>query len=204
MEPQVGAARGGRPPLSERRKAQTRLDIAREAVRLFTARGVAATSVEDIAEAAGISTRTFWRYCEGKEDCVRPLLTTGVDVVAAALLEWRLGEDIATVLDRAGAAAGEVMADAPATQALLRLVVDEPALRAVWLRVHHDAEDVFAAALTRSSALPAGGLHARVGAAVVNGALRAAVEHHVALRGTEGLVDTVREALRIAVSGLRG
>ncbi|ATE54134.1 MULTISPECIES: TetR/AcrR family transcriptional regulator [Actinosynnema] len=204
MEPQVGPARGGRPPLSERRKAQTRLDIAREAVRLFEARGVAATSVEDIAEAAGISTRTFWRYCEGKEDCVRPLLTTGVDVVAAALLEWRFGEDLATVLDRAGAAAGEVMADAPATQALLRLVVDEPALRSVWLRVHHDAEDVFAAALTRSSALPPGGLHARVGAAVVNGALRAAVEHHVALRGTEGLVDAVREALRIAVSGLRG
>ena len=36
--------RVGRPPLTERRKHATRMDIAREAVHLFTTNGVAATS----------------------------------------------------------------------------------------------------------------------------------------------------------------
>ena len=39
----------------------TRLDIAREAVRLLTTKGVAATSAGEIADGAGISVRTLWR-----------------------------------------------------------------------------------------------------------------------------------------------
>ncbi|SFL00847.1 hypothetical protein [Streptomyces pini] len=85
----------------------------------------------------------------------------------------------------------------------------EPGLRAVWLRAHDEAEAAFAAALARSTGRPAGGLWVAVGAAMVDGALRAAVEHH-ALRaaegarvGGEGLVEAVREALRTAVRGPR-
>lgn len=41
----------GRPPLTERRRAETRMEIADEAVRLFVERGVAGTTAEDIAAA---------------------------------------------------------------------------------------------------------------------------------------------------------
>ncbi|MFC7468226.1 TetR/AcrR family transcriptional regulator [Actinomadura keratinilytica] len=57
---------GSAPPLTERRKAATRLEIAREAVRLFAAQGVAATTADEIAAAAGISPRTLWRYCSSR------------------------------------------------------------------------------------------------------------------------------------------
>ncbi|NKT01877.1 TetR family transcriptional regulator [Rhodococcus hoagii] len=42
--------------------------IAAAAAKLFIADGFDATSVEDIAQGAGISVRTFYRHCEAKED----------------------------------------------------------------------------------------------------------------------------------------
>lgn len=190
----------GRPPLTERRKAETRLEIAREAVALFTTRGVAATSVEDIAAAAGISTRTFWRYATGKEDSVRPLLTAGIDVLAGVLGEWRPGEDIAAVFDEA---ARHTIADVPTMVSLVRLSQAEPGLRAVWLRAHNDAELVFADAIARSLGRPAGDLDARVLAAMVNGAVRAAVEHYAEGERAEwlDLTAVVEKALRTAMRG---
>ncbi|APU15516.1 MULTISPECIES: TetR/AcrR family transcriptional regulator [Actinoalloteichus] len=213
----AAATRAGRPPLSERRKTEMRLGIAREAVRLFAERGVDATSAEDIALAAGISLRTFWRYAATKEGCVRPLLTTGVDVVTRALSRWHPGADPAVLVDEAAAAAGQAITDVPTVLALIRLTRTEPGLRAVWLTVHDDAELIFATALGRSTGFRPDGLRARVRAAMVNGALRAAVEHHAwgsddaeetsagdregRIEGA-GLVEAVREALRVAVHGL--
>jgi AcrR family transcriptional regulator len=73
------ARRGGRPPLSESRKDEIRLEIAIAAVRLFTAQGLDGTSVAQIADAAGIATRTLWRYFPSKEACAGPLLSFGLD-----------------------------------------------------------------------------------------------------------------------------
>ncbi|MFD7660174.1 TetR/AcrR family transcriptional regulator [Actinosynnema sp. NPDC059797] len=204
-----GGSRGrtGRPPLTERRKAETRLEIARAAVRLFAARGVAATSAEDVAEAAGISVRTLWRYFPAKEDCVQPLFTAGIEAVARLLRGWRAGDEVTDLLDEAARDGGTGRADVPAMLALIRLVPTEPALRAVWLRAHDNAEPVFAAALAESTG---DGLRARVRAAMLNAALRAAVEHHAwhtppADRpedDEDGLLDAVREAFRIAADGV--
>jgi AcrR family transcriptional regulator len=49
-------------------KARTRTALARAAVRLFRERGYAETTVEAIAEAAGSSPSTFFRYFGTKED----------------------------------------------------------------------------------------------------------------------------------------
>jgi len=47
-----------------------RAQVAEQAVRLFDERGFDATTVDDVAEAVGISPRSFFRYFATKEDAV--------------------------------------------------------------------------------------------------------------------------------------
>ncbi|WP_460528773.1 TetR/AcrR family transcriptional regulator [Flindersiella endophytica] len=199
------ATRIGRPPLTERRKAETRLEIARQAVRLFTERGVAATSAEEIASAAGISVRTLWRYSPTKERCVLPLLSAGIDLAAQSLRGWPPDRGIAELVDDLERSGGELTEDAPAVLHLVRLTRAEPLLRAVWLQAHDDAEPVFAAALARRAGLPEPDLASKVLASAINAALRVAVEHYAfdtvaSADDRSGLLHTVRAALEIVAS----
>jgi AcrR family transcriptional regulator len=56
--------------LRERKKARTRAELQRHALRLFRDRGYAATTVDDIAAAAEVSRSTFFRYFPTKEEVV--------------------------------------------------------------------------------------------------------------------------------------
>lgn len=190
----------GRPSLTERRKAETRLDVARAAVALFVAKGVAATSAEEIAVAAGISARTLWRYFPTKDSCVLPLLTGGIELAAEWLRSWRADQGMADLI--------EVMrqpgrsTDRATMLDLVRLTRTEPGLRAVWLEAHRQAEPVFADALARRGGLAAPDLTVAVQAAMINAALRVAVEHHAFHADPVGGVEAaVSEALLIAARG---
>ncbi|MEU0217518.1 helix-turn-helix domain-containing protein [Streptomyces sp. NPDC006265] len=177
------------------------MEIAEEAVRLFAAKGVAAVTAEDIASASGVSTRTLWRYFHSKEECVRPLLTTGLD-----LLMDRLGDSSADHRSLAEAILNLQQDDdaTPRLRALgdrLRLCRDEPGLRAVWLEAHYDAEAAFAAMIASRTGRPAADLAVRVEAGVLNTALRIGVEDW-ALRSDRSagpsFAETVTRALRMA------
>src|SRR3954447_6883863 len=56
--------------LRERKKQQTRQAIHEAAMKLFAERGYDATTIADIADAAGISPRTFFSYFSAKEEAV--------------------------------------------------------------------------------------------------------------------------------------
>lgn len=56
--------------LRERRRLRTRRTIQAHALRLFAAKGFQATTIEDIAAAAEMAPRTFFRYFPTKEEVV--------------------------------------------------------------------------------------------------------------------------------------
>jgi AcrR family transcriptional regulator len=209
------AARGrtGRPPLTEERKAEIRLEIARAAVDLFVTQGVAATTGEQIGQAVGVSARTVWRYFPSKESCVQPLFSAGIDVIAACLREWCPGQPLEKLFDRRLAADPAFVAgpERATVGSLVRLTRTEPGLRAVWLQTYDEAEPAFARALAERAGLPADDLRPTVQAAMFNAALRSAVEHFAwrtvdaaadRTRAEAELVTTMRAALAVVAEGL--
>ncbi|OCB58204.1 transcriptional regulator [Mycobacterium malmoense] len=74
--------------LRDRQRAQIRADIRRAAFRLFVERGYDAVTTEEIAAAAGVSARTFFRHVPAKEDLLlAPVRHGGAAIVN--LLEQR-------------------------------------------------------------------------------------------------------------------
>lgn len=75
------------------------INVARSAARLFLERGVAGTSGDDIAEAAGISRRTLWRYFRTKESCIEPLFALTSQRFADKLAKWPLDMSVERFLE---------------------------------------------------------------------------------------------------------
>jgi AcrR family transcriptional regulator len=74
--------------LRDRQRAQIRADIRRAAFRLFVERGYDAVTTEEIATAAGVSPRTFFRHVPTKEELLLgPVRHGGAAIVS--LLEAR-------------------------------------------------------------------------------------------------------------------
>jgi AcrR family transcriptional regulator len=78
--------------LRDRQRAQIRADIRRAAFRLFIERGYDAVTTEEIASAAGVSPRTFFRHVPTKEELLlAPVRHGGTAIVG--LLEERPGTE---------------------------------------------------------------------------------------------------------------
>jgi len=75
--------------LRERKKARTRTAIQHHALRLFTEQGYAATTVEQVAEAADVSPSTVFRYFPTKDDLV---LTDELDPALIAAIRSQPAE----------------------------------------------------------------------------------------------------------------
>jgi AcrR family transcriptional regulator len=84
--------------LRERKKRETREALRRAAHELFVERGYDQTTLAEIAEAAGVSTRTIFAYFPGKEDILFATEQTMLRALAQALAERPAGEDALTAL----------------------------------------------------------------------------------------------------------
>lgn len=188
------------PTLTQRRKAVTRLEIARAAVELFTAKGVAATTAEEIATAAGISLRTFWRYTPSKEACVIPLFTVGVQHFTGAIRDWPRGEGVSALIRQVEQERDRLPDPAPFL-ALVKMARTDAALRGAWLQAHDDAENSYAAALAHRTGEPADSLAVRTQATVINNAMRIGTEHYAwhAEPGAEDRIDGLMASIRAAL-----
>ncbi|MEU6374315.1 TetR family transcriptional regulator [Streptomyces sp. NPDC046909] len=138
--------------LTERRKAETRMEIARAAAGLFVKHGLRATRAEDIAQAAGIAPRTFYRYFATKEEAVAPLYAAGAQRWAEAVREAPAELSVAEALEHAvrrtlTPGAGVSAASWEWVRTLIRLAESSPALRKVWAEVCQGAERMLAGVL---------------------------------------------------------
>jgi AcrR family transcriptional regulator len=120
--------------LRSRRRVQTQALIHEAAVALFEAQGVKATTVEEIAARAGVSSRTFFRHFASKEQAALPgqrRLRQAIDALelpdqadrsAAAAL--RAVEEMALAVIVA-----EPQEDLEANQRVRRILLREPDIR---------------------------------------------------------------------------
>jgi AcrR family transcriptional regulator len=160
--------------LRERKKARTRADLQRHALRLFRDRGYAATTVDDIAAAAEVSRSTFFRYFPNKEDVV---LFDDVDpLMAAAFAEQPAGTPLLTALRRSFVAAFDRLA--PEKRELeevrMELVRTIPELAAAVREHGAPGIDQVAAAIAVEFGRDPGELDVQLFAGVVAGARLAA------------------------------
>jgi AcrR family transcriptional regulator len=136
LAPRTDAPRAG---LRERKKAKTREAIQTHALRLFRRQGYAATTVEQIIDAAEVSETTFYRYFPNKRDL---LLSDDLDPLFAEAFMAQPPER--TALEAIQAALRSVLAAlSPRQQAEQRdrlvMIMEVPELRAGMLDQFADA-----------------------------------------------------------------
>ncbi|MFG3259431.1 TetR/AcrR family transcriptional regulator [Streptomyces sp. NPDC048172] len=211
----AGAASTKRSGMSDERRRRLRLEISREAARLFWEQGVDGTSGDQIAEAVGLSTRTIWRHFRSKESCAEPIVYKGVEWEMSMLRSWppelSLEEHISAEQRRYRSEADEtVRADDALALKMIRLADDEPALRTAWLMACDQIEREMAEIVAVRLRLPADDLQIRLHAASATAALRIISEHIGAalLAGTdpkefadahESLAEAIRNATGNAI-----
>jgi AcrR family transcriptional regulator len=177
------------PDWRQRKRAATRDRIRASALRLFGEQGFDATTVEQIAAAAGVSHMTFFRYFPAKEDVA---LSDSYDpMIAAAIAQtpasWPLTRRIRTVLVEGLREIYDTDRDAMLAQN--RLVVSTPVLRErLW------ADQIATQRLILEALGADPGYQARVIVAACLAAASTAVLTWVENNGTPELPDLINQA----------
>ena len=198
--------------LRERRRRETQRDISDAALELFESKGVAATTVDEIARAAGISPRTFFRYYATKEEAVfAPEDDTAAAVRRETLAAIRAGAPVAAALDTGWLRLLEAFdTQAPQGRArslrVRRLVQSEPALLAVALRNEAAGADALTDAAVDAAKADADVLTARALITAVGCTVRLAFDEWVrrAELGQDASVREIYVALRRGLAAYAG
>jgi AcrR family transcriptional regulator len=190
--------------LRERKKQRTSQELSDAALQLFAARGFDSTTVEDIAAAADVSPRTFFRYFASKEDVVLAGLLDTVDLLREAIGERPDDEPVLTAVHRAVLSLADFYAACREQLLLLaRLVQHAPSVRARDLELRATWEDMVTAEVARRLRLdPERDLRPRLIAGVSLVALHVAAQTWIASGGRSELPPLVDEAFALIDAGL--
>jgi AcrR family transcriptional regulator len=192
-----------RPGLRERKKQATREALRAAALRLALERGPENLRVDDIAEAAGVSTRTYNNYFASREQAIVAGVTAEREArVAAAVVQRPPG----TVLSDAVIDAVVEQYTAPVASGAdgLLLVTTNPALRNAYLEAGAALEEPLAAAIVERAG-DVDRMTARVLAAAVAAATRIALHEWLRAAGGGLVVPSgpLPDLLRAALAPLR-
>jgi AcrR family transcriptional regulator len=189
--------------LRERKKLRTRHALGAAALELAVRHGLDGVTVEQIAEAADVSPRTFFNYFSSKEEAV-----VAADVERARATAERLAARPADepVLTSVRAVVREMVdgADARARDWVrqVRLVRANPALVPHQLAAYAAIEAQLAAVIAERTGLRAHDLYPALTAAAVMSATRTATTRWLASDGATDLVTWLDEALDLLEAGL--
>ena len=161
--------------LRGRKRAETHARIQAEAMRLFFERGFEATTLDEIAQAAGVSRRSLFHYFASKEEIVFSTKADFPDLIAQAVARRPRDEPLLDMVENALLDLA-ARVQSPQVRALARLIRDTPALRAGDQAKYEKVERVLAKALADRKDLPAPDIACRVTAATAIGILKLATE----------------------------
>jgi AcrR family transcriptional regulator len=172
--------------LRERKKARTRAAIREHALRLFREQGYAATTVEQIADAAEVSPSTFFRYFPTKEDVV---LQDDLDVRIAEAFR-RQPPELSPLAALRAAVRETWLSFSDAEWKLLReaaaLSMGVPEVRARAMNEFARTIDLMTEVLAARTGRPASDFAIRTMAGAVMGVMMSVLLPHHALPGAEG------------------
>lgn len=180
--------------LRQRQRAETRQRIQRQAIRLFAEQGYDATTVTEVAAAAGVAAMTVYRNFPTKEDLV---LYDDFDQVAAATITdlpatGSLADRIArTMLATFDLATGS---DRDFLLTRLRLMISTPALQARHLDSQYRLQEAVVTAIRAGSTDPALEFQARAAAGACLGIAHIALLRWASEDGESSLPDLFRDA----------
>lgn len=168
--------------MSDQRRQRLRLEISREAARLFWEQGVSATSGEQIAEAVGLSVRSIWRHFRSKESCAEPIVMQGTLTLLQVLHSWpreKSLEDhlLAKLTNFRNEPPPVGLADEMLAMKMIRLADTEPALRTAWLMACDQSERELGQIIGNRLERPADDLEVRMAAAASAAVVRVLDEH---------------------------
>ncbi|MGH8984037.1 MAG: TetR family transcriptional regulator [Acidimicrobiia bacterium] len=191
--------------LRERKKARTHEAIVRAAIELFERQGYDETTVEEIAAAADVSPRTFFRYFDSKVDVIFPkdddhsdfdaafaTRPTGESVIET--VHQMLREKLALLFEEDGALAIRQH----------RLAFQNPSLRTIAREHVYEGQDDLARALAKALGAAPDALQPRLMAAAIGGTLWTVFERWAEAKNStaEDLIALVDEAFELLERGL--
>ena len=187
--------------LRERKKADTRSRVMAAGLRLFREHGYEATTCEEIAAAADVGPRTFFRYFPTKAD----VLFADHDALLGALRDTlaarRPGETVVQAVRRwAQEGLDHLLVDPARYLTRSALVASVPAAHARSRQLDADFEDAIALAIAGDAA--ATDIGARLTARAAWGATRAARDVWLAGGGERDPRTLVDDAFALLARGL--
>jgi AcrR family transcriptional regulator len=190
--------------LRERNKLRTRQEIADATLRLAAERGLEHVTVEQIAAAADIAPRTFFRYFDSKEDALLDDHAERLALLRATLQARPATEGPLTAVRTAIlGVVGDLEEHGDRMLSKARLMEASPGLRALSLERMGDFERTIAEALAARSGVDLDAdFRPFVIAGAVCTAMRVAVDRWAASDGTGDLTAMVERALDLLDGGL--
>lgn len=183
----------GVPGLRERKKLATRQALSAAAIRLALEQGFDNLRVEDIAEAAGVSPRTFNNYFSSREEAIVAARAAQIERMARALVARPAEESLLEALGNAMTAEPDQARES--SRDVVRLFLCNPTLHGAFLRNAAQTNSPMIEAVARRTGTSADDLLPNVVTSAALGAMRAAMQKWLSDEESPPFKALLRDAL---------